>query len=90
MATVPAALPQRRTRDDTTLGRAWGWARRTAPRLRTWAVTTAPRARSATLHTAGLGFLCAAAFAVTLVAGLAAVGVSCLVLEWLTAPTTRR
>lgn len=39
--------------------------------------------RTATLTTGGLGFLSAAAWTVHLALGLAAVGISLLVLEWL-------
>lgn len=49
-----------------------------------------PRLRTAVLAVAGFGCLCAAAWMVAVPLGLAAAGVSLLVLEWLTEEGRRR
>ena len=53
-------------------------------------VAAAPRARTALLSLAGFGCLTAAAWSVSLPAGLAAAGLSLLVLEYLTADGGKR
>jgi hypothetical protein len=72
-----------RTRGDTIIGRLVDAGVRNWPRIRAGLV----KARRAVLTVAGVGLISAAAWTVAVPLGLAAAGVSLLVLEYLTAPS---
>lgn len=84
MATVAASL--RRARDTTVLGRLVTAARAQAPGAGRWLRRAGRRARSLTLQASGLGSISWAAWEVAVPLGLLTVGVSLLVLEWLSSP----
>lgn len=79
-----------RTRGETVLGRAWAYTVRQAPGMGRWLARTGRRYRQLLLYVAGLGSLVWAAFLWAAIAGFVALGVSLLVLEWLSAPEAPR
>lgn len=87
MAAIPAYLTATRTRDATVLGRLLGAARAAAPGVGRWLARSGRRVRTAALTVGGLGSISAAAWAVAVPLGLVAVGVSLLLVEYLSTPS---